>query len=35
MVKDSYPLAKQYEDLMDQLGSAKFFTSLDLCSGYW
>ena len=34
IVKDLYPLPR-YEDLMDYLGSAKFFISLDLCSGYW
>ena len=33
-VKDSYPLPR-HEDLMDRLGSAKFFTTLDLRSGYW
>ena len=33
-VKDSYPLPR-HEDLMDRLGGARYFTSLDLRSGYW
>ena len=33
-IKDSYPLPR-HEDLMDRLGGAKYFTSLDLRSGYW
>ena len=33
-IKDSY-LLPRYLDLMDQLDSAKYFTSLDLCSEYW
>ena len=33
-IKDSYPLPR-HEDLMDRLSGAKYFTSLDLCSGYW
>ena len=33
-VKDRYPLPRG-EELVDQLGGSKFFTSLDLRSGYW
>ena len=33
-IRDSY-LLPRHEDLLDQMGSAKFFTSIDLCSGYW
>ena len=33
-IKDSYPLPR-HEDLMDRLGGAKYFSSLDLRSGYW
>ena len=32
--KDVYPLPR-CDDLFDRLGEAKFFTSLDLMSGYW
>ena len=31
---DSYPLSR-VDDLLDQLGGAKFFTTLDLASGFW
>ena len=33
-IKDKYPLPN-YEDLTDQLAGAKYFSSLDLRSGYW
>ena len=33
-IKDKYPLPN-HEDLKDQLGGAKCFSSLDLRSGYW
>ena len=33
-VKDRYPLPRG-EELLDQLGGAKFYSSLDLRSGYW
>ena len=33
-IKDKYPSAN-HEDLTDQLGGAKYFSSLDLRSGYW
>ena len=33
-VKDRYPLPRG-EELLDQLGGAKYFNSLDLRSGYW
>lgn len=33
-IKDSYPLPR-HEDLLDRLGSARYFSSLDLRSGYW
>ena len=33
-VKDRYPLPRS-DDLIDQLAGAKYFTSLDLRSGYW
>lgn len=33
-IKDRYPLPRA-EDLMDQLRDARYFTSLDLRSGYW
>ena len=31
---DAYPLPR-IDDLLDQLGSAKYFTSLDSAAGYW
>ena len=31
---DAYPLPR-IDDLLDQLGSAKYFTTLDPVSGYW
>ena len=34
IIKDKYPLPN-HEDLTDQLAGAKFFSSLDLRSGYW
>ena len=34
MVKELFPLL-QHKDLMDYLGSSKFFTLLDLLSIYW
>ena len=34
MAKNLYPMP-QHEDLIDYLGSLKFFISLDICSGYW
>ena len=33
-IKDKYPLPN-YEDLTDQLAGAKYFSSLELRSGYW
>jgi hypothetical protein len=33
-VKDSYPLPYQ-TDIMDSISEAKYFSSLDLASGYW
>ena len=33
-IKDRYPLPRG-EELLDQLGGAKYFSSLDLRSGYW
>ena len=33
-VKDKYPLPK-IQELIDRVGKAKYFTSLDLASGYW
>jgi len=32
--KDVYPLPR-IDDILDQLGKAKYFISLDLASGYW
>ena len=32
--KDSYPLPNM-QDCLDSLDGAKFFSSMDLCSGYW
>jgi len=32
--KDRYPLPRA-EDLIDRLHGARYFTSFDLCSGYW
>ena len=32
--KDSYPLPN-VQDCLDSLDGAKFFSSMDLCSGYW
>ena len=31
---DTYPLPR-VDDLLDQLGSSRFFTTLDLANGYW
>ena len=33
-IKDSYPIPYQ-TDLMDNISNAKYFSSLDLASGYW
>jgi hypothetical protein len=32
--KDVYPLPR-IDDILDKLGEAKYFSTLDLCSGYW
>ena len=32
--KDTYPMP-QVDDLLDQVGQSKYFTTLDLASGYW
>ena len=34
LVKNSYPLPN-IEDMLTRLGKAKYFTCLDLKSGYW
>ena len=34
IVKDSYPLPR-IDDSLDALGNAKWFSTLDLTSGYW
>ena len=31
---DTYPLPR-VDDLLDQLGESRFFTTLNLASGYW
>ena len=31
---DAYPLSR-IDEILDSLGKAKYFTSLDLASGYW
>ena len=33
-IKDAYPLPR-IDDMLDSFGKAKWFTSLDLASGYW
>jgi len=33
-IRDLYPLPK-IEDIIDKLGKAKYFTSLDAFSGFW
>ena len=33
-IKDSYPLPR-IDDSLDALGNAKWFSTLDLASGYW
>ncbi|CAG8591515.1 5232_t:CDS:1, partial [Paraglomus occultum] len=33
-IKDGYPLPR-IEDIISRMGKAKYFTSLDLASGYW
>ena len=32
--KDVYPLPR-IDDILDTLGDSKYFSSLDLCAGYW
>ena len=32
--KDTYPLPR-VDDLLDQVGHSKYFTTLDFASGYW
>lgn len=32
--KDVYPLPR-IDDILDTLGKARYFSTLDLCSGYW
>ena len=34
IIKDKYPLPN-HEDLTEQLAGAKYFSSLELRSGYW
>jgi hypothetical protein len=33
-IKDAYPIPRM-DDVLDALGNCKFFTILDLASGYW
>ena len=33
-IKDSYPLPR-IDELIDTIGAAKWFTTMDLASGYW
>ena len=34
MKKDTYPLPR-IDDLLDQMGKAKYFSTFDLASGFW